>query len=71
MPDFTICTNDKCPLTYSCWRFNCEPSKYNQSYDKFQPVINEVLDEIDCKMYKEYPEGKKSKERITFNYKKY
>jgi len=47
MPDITMCKNDKCPLNYSCWRFICQPSEYNQSYAVFQPVINPALDEVE------------------------
>ena len=46
-----MCTNEVCPLSYSCWRFNCPPSQYQQSYAKFEPQIDEVLDEVECKMY--------------------
>ena len=60
MPDITMCTNEECPLSYSCWRFNCPPSKYQQSYAKFEPQIDEVLDEVGCKMYLETPNNEKS-----------
>jgi len=60
MPDITMCTNEDCPLSYSCWRFNCPPSQYNQSYAKFEPQIDEVLDEVECKMYLETPNNEKS-----------
>lgn len=53
MPDITMCTNEDCPLSYSCWRFNCPPSQYFQSYARFEP--HEVLDEIECDMYLETP----------------
>jgi hypothetical protein len=36
------------------------PSQYQQSYAKFEPQIDEVLDEIDCKMYLEMPNNEKS-----------
>lgn len=62
MPDITICVNDDCPLSYSCWRFNCPPSQYRQSYTMCKPEINEVLDEVDCKMYLETPNNKKNKD---------
>lgn len=55
MPDITMCTNAECPLSYSCWRFNCTPSEFLQSYSKFEPQIDEVLDEIECEMYLEKP----------------
>ena len=60
MPDITMCTNEDCPLSYSCWRFNCPPSQYAQSYHKFEPQIDEVLDEVECKMYLETPDSEKS-----------
>ena len=60
MPDITMCTNEDCQLSYSCWRFNCPPSQYQQSYLRFEPKIDEVLDEIDCKMYLETPNNEKS-----------
>ena len=60
MPDITMCTNEDCPLSYSCWRFNCPPSQYQQSYAKFEPKIDEVLDEIECKMFLETPNSEKS-----------
>ncbi len=60
MPDITMCTNEDCPISYSCWRFNCPPSKYAQSYQKFEPKIDEVLDEVECKMYLETPNNEKS-----------
>ena len=52
MPDITMCTNQDCPLSYSCWRFNCPPSQYQQSYAKFEPTIDEV---VECEMYLEVP----------------
>lgn len=60
MPDITMYTNEDCPLSYSCWRFNCPPSQYQQSYSKFEPTIDEVLDEVECKMYLETPNSEKS-----------
>ena len=60
MPDITICTNGECPLSYSCWRFNCPPSQYSQSYTRFEPQTDEVLGEIECKMYLEQPNDSKS-----------
>jgi hypothetical protein len=51
MPDITMCTNEECPLSYSCWRFNCPPSQHAQSYQKIEPQIDEVLDEVECKFY--------------------
>ena len=60
MPDITMCTNKDCPLSYSCWRFNCTPNKYRQSYAKFEPKIDEVLYKIECKFYLETPNSEKS-----------
>ena len=51
MPDITMCINEACPLSHSCWRFNCPPSKYLQSLAKFEPQVDEVLGEVECKMY--------------------
>ena len=59
MPDITMCKNDNCPLTVSCYRYNAKPSQL-QSYDYFEPIIDEVLDEIECKMYLETPNNEKS-----------
>ena len=60
MPDITKCTNVQCPLTVSCYRFTSKPSEYNQSYAMFEPIIDEVLDEVECKMYLETPNDEKS-----------
>jgi hypothetical protein len=60
MPDITMCTNKDCLISHSCWRFNCPPSQYKQSYQKFEPQIDEVLDEVKCKMYLEKPNNDKS-----------
>jgi hypothetical protein len=51
MPDITICTNENCPLSNICWRFICPPSKYQQSYAKFEPQV----DKTNCEMYFEKP----------------
>ena len=60
MPDITMCKNDNCPLTVSCYRYNATPSQRLQSYDYFEPIIDEVLDEVECKMYLETPNDEKS-----------
>ena len=60
MPDITMCKNDNCPLGVSCYRYNATPSQHIQSYAKFEPIIDEVLDEIECKMYLETPNNEKS-----------
>jgi hypothetical protein len=59
MPDITMCKNDNCPLTVSCYRYNAKPSQL-QSYAMFEPQINDVLDDVECKMYLETPNNKKS-----------
>jgi hypothetical protein len=51
MPDITKCTNQDCPLSFSCYRFKCKPSEYHQSYQRFEPLIDEILDEVECKFY--------------------
>jgi hypothetical protein len=60
MPDIIMCNNQDCPLSYSCWRFNCPPSQHQQSYQKFEPQIDEVLGEVECKMYLETPNSENS-----------
>jgi len=55
MSDITLCTNKDCPLSFSCWRFNCPPNKAHQSYDSFKPQVDEFLDEAECKMYLQKP----------------
>ena len=60
MPDITMCTNEDCPLSCSCWRFNCPPSQYAQSYHKFEPHIDDVSGEVKCIMYLETPDSEKS-----------
>mgnify|MGYP003403482642 len=60
MPDITMCKNDNCPLGVSCYRYNANPSKILQSYAMFEPQINDVLDDVECKMYLEMPNNKKS-----------
>lgn len=49
MPDITLCTNDNCELSKSCWRFNAPPSEHMQSYSKFNPKVEE--DKVVCDMY--------------------
>jgi hypothetical protein len=53
-----MCNNEQCPLSYSCWRFNSPPKKHQQLYTKFEPQIDEVLDEVECKMNLEVPDDK-------------
>lgn len=42
MPDYTLCTNKDCPIKGECLRSieNTEPSKYKQTYQKFQYASN-------------------------------
>jgi len=56
MPDITMCVNNECPLSDICWRFNCPPKKFGQSTQKFEPKVDEVLDEVECKFYIKPPE---------------
>lgn len=51
MPDITKCTNNECILSYSCLRFTSKASEFNQSYDRFIPQEDDVLEEYECKMY--------------------
>jgi hypothetical protein len=51
MPDISMCSNDECPLSKTCYRFNAKPSEYRQSYTRFTPKIDEVLDEVECDYY--------------------
>lgn len=51
--DITKCTNAECPLSDTCLRFNLPANPYQQSYAKFEPTIDEVLNKIECKMYYE------------------
>ena len=37
MPDISMCTNDKCFMRKSCYRFMAKPSQYSQSYMGFKP----------------------------------
>jgi hypothetical protein len=60
MPDFSMCDNEECPLSYSCWQFNCPPKEHQQPYTKFEPQIDEVLDEVKCKMYLDFPDTKQN-----------
>ena len=58
MPDITMCTNRECPRLESldaCWRANCPPSKYNQSYQRFEPKQDDE-DDFVCDFFIPYPE---------------
>lgn len=50
MADITICVNKECPLSVSCYRHNAKPSEF-QSVAKFEPIIDDELDEVECNMY--------------------
>ena len=51
MPDISMCTNDKCFMRKSCYRFMAEPNRYSQSYIEFKPDENGQCDEF-LKLYK-------------------
>lgn len=36
MADITLCSNNKCPIKELCYRFTCQPGRY-QSYSHFEP----------------------------------
>ena len=56
MPDITMCKNEDCKLSPTCWRFTCTPNQYRQSYTNFEPIIDKILDKVECKMYLEKKE---------------
>lgn len=37
MPDISLCTNSKCDLRKSCYRYMAEPDRYGQAYSIFEP----------------------------------
>lgn len=51
MPDIAKCTNDKCPIKLSCYRFTCEPSEYNQSYNYFWLYASDSKNGFECGYY--------------------
>jgi hypothetical protein len=51
MPDISMCSNSTCPLREQCYRHTAVPNEYRQSYGTFKPVIDEVLDEVECKYF--------------------
>jgi hypothetical protein len=60
MADITMCSNKECPKLESvnaCWRANCPPNRFWQSYQEFIPEKNND-DEFECSMFLEYPEIK-------------
>lgn len=51
MSDITKCNNTDCPLAKSCFRLVDFTISTYQSYARFEPIIDEVLDEVECRMY--------------------
>lgn len=51
MPDISMCKNEECPLSNSCYRFLAIPDEYMQSYINFKPKIDPILDEVECDFY--------------------
>ena len=39
MPDIAMCKNIRCPVRFTCYRFNAEPDVY-QSYGEFEFINN-------------------------------
>ena len=62
MPDITMCTNNDCEMSYSCWRFNCPPREHGQSYASFEPKVDTELDEVECDLFIEFPRANRLKE---------
>lgn len=50
MPDIIMCTNIECPLKNDCYRFNAIPNGFRQSYDQFEPILNDEL-KVECEHY--------------------
>ncbi len=36
MPDFSMCQNKDCSLSWNCWRFNAPQDRIAQSFSDFQ-----------------------------------
>lgn len=51
MSDIIKCTNYDCELADSCKRFQSISDIEFQSYQRFEPKYDEVLDEIECDFY--------------------
>lgn len=47
MPDFTLCTNNECPLGSVCRRLQTVSDSQYQSYSYFEPKLNDNK-KIDC-----------------------
>ena len=56
MPDITMCTNGKCPLSGKCFRFRAMPSEFMQAYSCFQPSGYEM--DADCDWFMEIGDRK-------------
>lgn len=52
MPDINKCINEDCELKLTCYRYTCAPSKYSQSYVRFEPEINESTGGLQCVFHK-------------------
>jgi hypothetical protein len=46
MPDVAKCSNDKCTIKETCYRYTVKPDKYWQSYSKFNSELKE-----ECKYF--------------------
>ena len=53
MPDITMCANEKCPLRDGCYRYTCEPSKF-QSWSMFIPKYRMSTDVVTGFKYRVY-----------------
>lgn len=51
MPDISMCTNKECPLSNDCFRFMAEPNPYRQSYNRFEPKVNEETKKLECEHF--------------------
>ncbi len=60
MPDFSLCTNNTCPLAVKCKRSqkNTDPSQYRQSYTKFEPVFEFGTFNAQCDFFMELDNNK-------------
>lgn len=37
MPDFSMCSNTKCPSREMCYRYRVKPSEFRQAYADYRP----------------------------------
>lgn len=51
MPDITMCSNDKCKLRLSCYRFMAIADRW-QSYSKYEPTGDKCENMIEFKSKK-------------------